>query len=208
MAMIESGIAALDERGLLDKTLVGIAGFSRTSWCVDFMLTHSNFPFAAASSADSGLYNYGGYWMWNAHSIAEDSEAEMGGPPYGATFKNWLDYSPAFNAAHVSAPILMEYTKESAFGPVAAYEFFTALHRQGKAVELFYYPEGEHELDTPWERVASLRRNVDWFRFWMQGYEGKSPSYDQGQFDRWRTIRDDRSHNPAQVVSLPKRAED
>jgi dipeptidyl aminopeptidase/acylaminoacyl peptidase len=193
MSMVESGISTLDERGLVDTDLVGIAGFSRTSWYVDFMLTHSDFRFAAASSADSGLYNYGGYWLWNTLSIAEDSEAQMGGPPYGASLKNWLEYSPAFNADRVSAPVLMEYTRETPFGPIAAYEFFTALHRQGKTVELVYYPRGEHELDTPLERLASLRRNVDWFRFWIQGYEGRSPAYDPGQFARWRTLRDRRT---------------
>jgi acetyl esterase/lipase len=70
-----------------------------------------------------------------------------------------------------------------------AYEFFTALRRQGKPVELFYYPSGEHELDTPAERLASLRRNVDWFRFWMQGVEGSAPAYDRDQYKRWRELR-------------------
>src|SRR5579863_2459838 len=190
MAMIESGVAFLDQRGIVDKKLVGIVGFSRTSWYVDFMLTHSEFKFAAASSADSGLYNYGGYWVWNARGIEEESETEMGGAPYGETLENWLKYAPAFNANRVSAPLLMEYTKETSFGPVAAYEFFTALHRQGKPVELFYYPRGEHELDTPRERVASLRRNVDWFRFWMQDYQGHPPSYDPSQYLRWRELHD------------------
>jgi len=196
MAMVESGIDTLDQRGLVDKGLVGISGFSRTSWYVDFMLTHSDFQFAAASSADSGLYTYGGYWLWNSESEAEDSEAQLGGPPYGDTFKNWLDYTPAFNANRVSAPVLMEYTKETSFGPVAAYEFFAALHRQGKAVELIYYPKGDHELDTPWERVASLRRNVDWFRFWMRGYQGEPPPYDPDQYVRWRMLRDRRGNSP------------
>jgi hypothetical protein len=66
---------------------------------------------------------------------------------------------------------------------------FTALHRQNKPVELFFYPKGEHELDTPFERIASLQRNVDWFRFWMQAYEGKAPNYDADQYIRWRTMR-------------------
>jgi hypothetical protein len=30
---------------------------------------------------------------------------------------------------------------------------------------------------------------VDWFRFWMQGYEGKPPAYDPDQYVRWRKLK-------------------
>ena len=91
----------------------------------------------------------------------------------------------------------MEYTS---FGsrlnePSDAYEFFVSLNRQGKPVELYFYPNGEHALDTPFERVASLQRNVDWFRFWMQGYEGKAPEYDPEQYIRWRKLREQQEWN-------------
>jgi hypothetical protein len=79
----------------------------------------------------------------------------------------------------------MEYTGDVSF----AFEFFDSLARQGKAVELYSYPKGAHPLDTPFERLASLQRNVDWFRFWMQGFESKAPEYDPDQFIRWRLLR-------------------
>src|SRR6202041_2584460 len=106
-------------------------------------------------------------------------------------------YAPAFNAQNVTAPLLMEYTQGwLGSEPVSAYEFFVALRRQGKPVDLFYYPKGEHELDTPAERIASLQRNVDWFRFWIQGYEGKAPDYDLGQYVRWERLRDMQLQRP------------
>ncbi len=79
----------------------------------------------------------------------------------------------------------MEYAGPADHG----FEFFVALSRLGKPVELYRYPKGEHPLDTPSERVASLQRNVDWFRFWIQGYESKPPGYDLDQFVRWRALR-------------------
>ena len=79
----------------------------------------------------------------------------------------------------------MEYTD-----PInTAFEFFVALNRQGKPAELYRYPKGKHPLDTTFERLASLRRNLDWFRFWIQGYEGKAPDYDPEQYVRWRKLR-------------------
>jgi hypothetical protein len=91
----------------------------------------------------------------------------------------------------------MEYTSDGGLQnePRSAYEFFAALSRQGKPVELYWYPKGEHALDTPFERMASLQRNVDWFRFWLQGYEGQAPSYDPEQYHRWRKLREQQLWN-------------
>jgi dipeptidyl aminopeptidase/acylaminoacyl peptidase len=192
-AMVQSGIDMLVHRGLADAKNVGVIGFSSTSWEIDAMLSHSKIHFAAASSADSGLWNYSVYWNSNLAVVAEIAEDYMGGPPYGKTFRNWLKFSPAFNAYWVATPLLMEYTQRGAFNPsIDGLEFFTALKKQNKPVDLFFYPRGAHVLDTPFERRASLQRNVDWFRFWMQHYEGTAPTYDPEQYVRWRKLLDRR----------------
>jgi dipeptidyl aminopeptidase/acylaminoacyl peptidase len=189
ISMVESGIVLLEDRGLVEKNNVGIIGFSRTSWNVDFMITHSSFRFAATSSADSGLYNYGTYWFGNDERSLRDSEQQFGDAPYGKGFLTWLQYAPAFNAQHVHTPVLMEYCGYGVLPePISAEEFFAALNHYRKPVELYFYPLGEHMLDTPRERAASLQRNVDWFRFWMQRYERPHPQ-DPGQYPRWRALR-------------------
>jgi hypothetical protein len=185
MGMVESAVDLLVDRGLADKGRVGLAGFSRTSWLTDFVLTHSAYHFAAASSADGGIYSYGGYFRYNSEQEIRSAETQVGGPPYGESFRYWQSYAPAFNVQEVEAPILMEYTGTAEHG----FEFFTALNRLAKAVELYRYPTGDHPLDTPLERFASLRRNLDWFRFWMQAYEGAAPDYDPKQYARWRALR-------------------
>jgi dipeptidyl aminopeptidase/acylaminoacyl peptidase len=184
MSMQERAIDLLVDRGLADKNNVGIVGFSRTSWLTDFTLTHSTYEFAAASSADGGSYTYGGYFRQNNSDTMKVFEEQIGGPPYADSFRNWQEYAPPFKAGSVRAPLLMEYTGDVSF----SFEFFVALARQGKAVELYSYPKGAHPLDTPFERLASLQRNVDWFRFWMQAYERPDPS-DHEQYSRWREMR-------------------
>ncbi len=190
MSMQESAIDVLAQRGMADKSNVGIVGFSRTSWLTDFTLTHSAYKFTAASSADGGANTYGTYFQGNESGYMTALESDYGGPPYGKTLPNWLEYAPPFKASNVQAPILMESTYVN-----GVFEFFVALARQGKAVELYYYPKGAHPLDTPFERLASLQRNVDWFRFWMQGYEGKVPDYDPEQYVRWRRLRKQQEWN-------------
>src|SRR5208283_589489 len=85
MGMVESAVDLLTDRGMVDRNNVGIAGFSRTSWLTDFALTHSTYNFAAASSADSGIYTYGNYFMYNSSVHMRASETQIGGPPYGDT---------------------------------------------------------------------------------------------------------------------------
>ena len=202
IAMVESAVELLVGQGLADRSKVGLIGFSRTAWLTDFMLTHSDFRFAAASSADGGNYSYGSYWVDNWEATRVAWETQLGGPPYGETFQYWLKYAPAFNAENVQTPLLMEYISGSSgeTEPYWAYEFFTALKRQDKPVELYFYPQGAHVLDTPFERVASLQRNVDWFRFWLQGCEGKAPAYDPEQYIRWRELRQQHQENPRKLA--------
>jgi dipeptidyl aminopeptidase/acylaminoacyl peptidase len=184
MDMVESAVDVLAARGMADENNLGIVGFSRTSWLTDFTLTHSSYHFRAASSADSGIYTYGAYFRQNLIQGMRGDETQVGGPPYGDTLRYWLEYAPPFNAEKVAAAVLMEYRDVAEHGN----EFFVALSRLSKPVELYCYPKGGHPLDTPSERVASLQRNVDWFRFWMQGYERPHPE-DADQYVRWRAMR-------------------
>jgi len=195
IAMVKGAVRYLCQRGSVDPTRVGLIGFSSTSWQTDFMITHSDFPFAAVSSADSGIRNYGSYWLLNSKYLMNDYEDVLGGPPYGNTLENTLRFTPAFNAHDLRSPLLMEYT--SFPGDLTGnMEFFIALKRQGKPVEMFSYPTGEHDLDTPKQRIASLQRNVDWFRFWIQGTQGVAPSYDPEQYVRWEKLKKDVVVNP------------
>ncbi|MGD0782827.1 MAG: prolyl oligopeptidase family serine peptidase, partial [Candidatus Aminicenantales bacterium] len=182
MDAFETARRELDRRGLIDPARVGLMGFSRTSWTVDFTLTHSKEAWAAAVSADSGIYNYGTYL--GDKNLRSGMAAMYGGPPYGETLKIWLEYAPAFSAQNVRTPLLMQYNGKISM----AAEFYSALIVQGKPVELVLFPEGKHVLELPLQRAGSMQGSVDWFRFWLQGEENPHPQY-QGQNERWRALR-------------------
>ena len=69
---------------------------------------------------------------------------------------------------------------------------------QGKPVDLIYIPSGQHILQKPLERLASQQGNVDWFRFWLQGYQQPNPE-DPDQYKRWEDLR----RNPSAADSRP-----
>jgi hypothetical protein len=46
----------------------------------------------------------------------------------------------------------------------------------------------EHVITNPVERLASQGISVDWFRFWLQGYENPDPAK-ADQYKRWRELK-------------------
>jgi dipeptidyl aminopeptidase/acylaminoacyl peptidase len=198
MDIWESAIRTFSSRGWVDPNRVGIIGFSRTGWYTEFALTHSKAHFAAATVTDNVTYSLGSYFLFHQKQHIQGDDAMYGGPPYGATLKNWLEYAPAFTLDKIHTPVLMEemgygvpYDNELA-PPInlsSHFELFTGLNRLNKPVELYYYPLEDHTPDHPQARLASLQRNVDWYRFWLQGYERANPE-DPDQYKRWESLRD------------------
>ncbi len=194
----DSAVRALDAQGLIDSNKVGIVGFSRTGWYTEFILAHSKVQYRAATVADNVQYSLGEYWLSHDAGTIKSHDLTYGGPPYGPTLKNWLDYSVSFNLDKIHTPLLME---EMGYGNpydnVAAppmnlaqsFEVFTGLNRLNKPVELYYYPNEDHTPDHPQARLATMQRNLDWYRFWLQGYERSNPE-DPNQYVRWRKLRE------------------
>jgi dipeptidyl aminopeptidase/acylaminoacyl peptidase len=198
MDIWESAVAALDAQGLIDPTKVGIIGFSRTGWMVEFILANSKVKFAAATATDNVEYSLGEYWLASYASKRENYEAMYGGPPYGNTLKNWIDYSISFNMDKIHTPLLLESfdygVQDNILGSIPigladASEVFIGLSRLGRPVELYYYPGSNHKMDVGAGHVANLNRNYDWYRFWLQDYEDPDPAKKE-QYLRWRHLRE------------------
>ena len=198
MDLWEGAVRALAAQGLIDSSKVGIIGFSRTGWYTEFILAHSKFRYRAATVADNVQYSLGEYWLSRDANMLAEYDHVYGGPPYGATLKNWLEYSLSFNLDKIRTPLLMEQMGNgSAFDrpndpPIylaTAFEVFTGLNRLNRPVELYYYPNEEHTPEHPQARLASLQRNLDWYRFWLQDYERPNPE-DPDQYVRWHKLRE------------------
>jgi dipeptidyl aminopeptidase/acylaminoacyl peptidase len=183
MAAYEGAIDYLDRRGLIDRSRVGIIGFSRTVFHVEYALTHSRYHFAAATLADGFDGGYVGYLLWGG----ADFVGVNGGPPFGATLASWLKNSPGFQIENVTAPVRLEY-----YGPtgiLGAWQWFSALKLLNKPVDFVWLPRGDHLLVRPWDRRVSLQGNVDWFVYWLKGERDNDPDKAE-QYDRWNQLRD------------------
>ena len=182
--MTESAIDELDREGLIDREKVGVVGFSRTLYESLYTLTHSNYHFAAAVLADGSNFGYSScaYFL---SSIGSTCEQIYGGPPYGAALSTWTKEAPTFRLDKVQAPVLLQTIS----APLVEWEILAGLRWLKKPVEMEnFYPEGDHVLKRPRQRLLSQGSTVDWFDFWINGHEDPDPAK-AAQYERWRKLR-------------------
>lgn len=185
----ESAVEHLDQDGLIDPSRVGIIGFSRTAWYVEEALIHAPHLFRAATLIDGIDQSYLTYMLFapgNPEAAAEQEAANLG-KPFGTGLQHWVKNSAGFNLNEVQSPVRIE-----ALGPISVlgeWEIYSSLYQQGKPVDLVYISGAQHILQKPQDRYASQQGNVDWFRFWLQGYERPNPEKSD-QYKRWERLRD------------------
>ncbi len=200
MAHYESAVDYLDQRGLVDRTRVGLIGFSRTCSYVKYTLTHSAYSFVAASVTDGVDDGYLQYLV--APELQWAFERDMGAAPFGAGLDAWRRESPGFNMDKIHTPLQIV-----AIGPrsvLTQWETYAGLKRLRRPVEMFVIPDGIHVLAKPWERLASSQGSVDWFRFWLKGEEDPDPAK-ADQYARWRELRRLQDQQTASDTARTKR---
>ena len=188
MALIgyRSAIEHLSEAGLIDPNKVGVVGFSASCWLVESALVNAPHLFAAATVADGIDNSYMGYQFADL-TLREQMEKTNGAKPFGEGLKTWVKEAVGFHLDQVQTPVRIE-----AIDPLSLlgeWELYSSLQIQNKPVDLIYFPQGTHIHQKPLERLESQQGNVDWMRFWLQGYEDSDPSK-ADQYKRWEHLRE------------------
>jgi dipeptidyl aminopeptidase/acylaminoacyl peptidase len=181
----ESAIDYLDQRGLIDRSHVGIMGWSRSGVDVAYTVTHSTYPFAALAFTDTGGL---GYWWYLAttpkNQLGEEYDYD-GASPFGSGLATWLEMSPGFNFSRARTPTLM-WEQYSALG---LWDWYSAMRRLGVPVEYWFLPDGAHNLLSVPQRLTTVQRMVDWFRFWLKREIDPDPVKAE-QYARWSEMRE------------------
>ena len=176
----------LISEGLVDPDKIGIIGFSHTCYYVMHALTTSHFHLGAASITEGEM---GGYFQYLQHSdevMKELFDAEIGAAPFGEGLEQWIKNSPGFNLDKVNAPLMV--VGNDRLSTLLMWETYAGLRVLHKPVDLIMLRAHEHILTNPGARLASQGGSVDWFRFWLQGYEDPDPGKAK-QYARWRCLR-------------------
>lgn len=180
---------ALTDEGLVDGNRVGLLGFSRNGFYVEYTLTHSDYPFAAAIAADNFDPSYVSIMLID--DIVSGT-AINGGAPFGEGLLRWIQHAPGFNADRVRAPLRKVEQSFGLYGVLLRWEMFSRLRYLGKPVELYVVPDferGAHNTQNPRQIAALMQGSVDWFDFWLNDYERPDPAA-ASQYARWRQLRE------------------
>jgi|HubBroStandDraft_6_1064221.scaffolds.fasta_scaffold31344_1 dipeptidyl aminopeptidase/acylaminoacyl peptidase len=189
-AHIDTALDLLESQGLIDRTKVGISGWSRSGWWTEYVVTHARTRFAAASNIDNVEYNMQRYALSypTEPSYVVNHWAKV--LPWGEGSKAWPEQAIDLKYADAQTPRLIEVHGMHFGGVVWHAELYAALKTAKIPVDFYLFPDGPHNLKSPVHRLHSLSAHNDWFRFWLQDYEDPSAGK-QAQYIRWRKMRDE-----------------
>ena len=184
-ASIEAVVSSLDRRGLIDPRRIGMGGLSFGSEVTMWMAMKTRLLAAAAIASPQPSPS--GFWQvairgrdapeqyrtrWKAGSPDEDPEG-------------WRRISPEMNVPRIKAPLLMQLPEQEI---ASAMQFYARMTNTATPVELYAFPNESHLKLQPRHRYAVYRRNLDWFRYWLQGYRESDPATD-AQYRRWDALK-------------------
>jgi len=180
----ESAIATLDQKGLIDRNHVGIIGFSRTHWYVEKALEQSPQLYKAATLIDGIDQSYVSAMLFGPGMVinSRDHESANSAQPWGDGLRVWLQRAAGFNLDKLTTPLRLEAIGKASI--LGEWETYAVLHQLHRPVDFVEIPEGQHILQKPLERYWSQQGDVDWFRFWLQGYK-RPDAEDKSQYPRW-----------------------
>jgi len=182
-AAVERVVRFLSAEGRIDRTRVGMGGLSYGSEVTLWTLAHSNVVTAASVS---GISVTPTYYLFNSLRAAFRSGLkkmwQLGAPD--ETPKRWKELSPVYQLDKIRAPILFQQP-EKEFRLTLDYTL--PLVRRHQA-DIYVFPNETHIKFQPRHKLAVYERNVDWFRFWLQGYEDPSLAK-VGQYRVWRQMK-------------------
>lgn len=191
VAEMEGAIDALSKRSIIDRTRVGLIGFSRAGMHVQYALTFSKYPIAAATIADSVQATPFAYVVdfglpYPAGMADFENKRQMIGAAFwGDGIQKWIKRSPAFHLDKIRTPLRLEL---NGIHVPEFWDMYVLLKRHRRPVEMIHLPLAAHQVVSPAYRYMSEQGDVDWFAFWLKNEIDPDPAK-AAQYERWRKLR-------------------
>ncbi|MDE1162278.1 MAG: prolyl oligopeptidase family serine peptidase [Acidobacteriaceae bacterium] len=196
----EAAIEKLTGEGLIDPRRVGIIGFSRTCDNVMYAVTRKPDLFAAATIANGFTYGVMGYLesvdASPNNAVLNQWALHYGGNPLGKALEAFKQESELFNLYRVRTPVRVE--TRSPEWMLTDWETYAGLRALHKPVDLIALPYATHVVSMPADVFASQQGDVDWFRFWLQGYKDLDTEK-KDQYERWEQLKEMQNRETSSV---------
>ena len=179
---LETGVRAALARGVADPKRLGITGLSNGSTTAVWGLLHSSLFSAAALSSccfDTDLA------MWVGPATAKEYREDGYPGLLGRNSPFWRDIALSTNARRIRTPILLQLAD---YEDMNALESYTALREAGAPIDMFVFPGEYHNKWQPAHRLATYRRALDWFDYWLRGIRSAAPER-RTELRAWDALR-------------------
>ncbi len=185
LSAVESAVKLLSESGQIDAARVGMGGLSFGSEVTLWVAMRSRLLSAASISSpsvSSTYYLFGslkGAKFWDGLKDLWGLESPKKSPG------RWRLLSPEFNLDRISIPVLFQMPEQEY---LPALDYAIELINTGRG-DLYVFPNEPHQKFQPRHKLAVYERNLDWFRFWLQGFEDGDVAK-ANQYVGWRAMRE------------------
>lgn len=203
LAAVRSAIVGLARAKIVDPARVGMGGLSFGSEAAMWIAWHSDLLRAvsiASVQLEPAYYWFNGVAGRDNHA---NLKATWGIGAPDETLAAWRAVSPALNVDRLHAAILMQLPEQEAR---LSMELYARLTRSSTPAELYVFPDEPHIKILPRHKLVAYRRNLDWFRFWLQDYVDPDPAK-ADQYARWRALAATASVSPLPVSPSQERAQ-
>jgi dipeptidyl aminopeptidase/acylaminoacyl peptidase len=160
-----SGALAMVERGIADRSRLGIGGWSWGGYLTAWTITQTDIFRAAVMGA--GLAN-----LVSDHGQGDIPSMNLllyPGHPYHHLDAYW-NTSPIRHVTSVRTPTLILHGDEDArVHPAQGMEYFRALKTLGVPVRFVRYPREDHGIHERIHQIDLMERVLDWFDRWLRG---------------------------------------
>lgn len=194
---VASIIDRLASEGEIDRSRVGMGGLSYGTEVTLWTLSEANLLHAASVTSPMISPNYYLLNSLKGENFFTELQRlwQLGAPQQ--TPERWHELSPAYKLDRITAPILMQMPEQEYLHSL---DYAIPLIRRLQA-DVYVFPNEPHQKFQPKHKLAAYERNLDWFRFWLQGYEDPDLSKAE-QYRHWQEMRADRNADqPAKLQS-------
>jgi dipeptidyl aminopeptidase/acylaminoacyl peptidase len=184
LSTIDQALDQLVAEQLVDPRRVAITGLSSGAEIVHYALQHSRrFAVGIASSGahDAAFLALAPAGFDRARLKAAFRTSGVV-PAEGSPL---LELAWSRRPEALASPLLINAGQQEA---MMGFEGIQALQDAGRPIEVRVFPDEMHIKYHPQSLAGVYANNLDWLKFWLQGYEDPDPAL-RDQYQRWRAMR-------------------